>query len=132
MSHIVEAKTSIQNPNPVLLRQAVELVAQQLEGGRVADHYFTYAGKRVPARLALFSDVIERGIGIIVKKETGELTFIGDPFMYEEVAEAAQQQIVQTYVSLATMQALQQMGYQTTAEDGEEGQIYLTGVSQYA
>lgn len=131
MSHIVEAKTSIQNPNVVLLRQTVELVAQQLEGGRVADHYFTYAGKRVAARLALFSDEIHRGIGIIVKG-TGELTFIGDPFLYEERAEAAQQQIVQTYVSLATMQALQQMGYQTAAEDGEEGRIYLTGVSQYA
>ena len=132
MSHIVEAKTSIQNPNVTLLRQAVELVAKQFAGGRLADHYFTYAGKRVAARLALFSDEIHRGIGIIVKKETGELTFIGDPFTYEEVAEAAQQQIVQTYVSLATMQALQQMGYQTTAEDGEEGQVYLTGVSQYA
>ncbi len=131
MSHIVEAKTSIQNPNGALLRQAVQVVAQQHDGGRVVDHYLTYAGKRVASRLAIFTDVIHRGIGIIVK-ETGELTFIGDPFMYETQAEAVQQQIIQTYVSLATMQALQQMGYQTTAEDGEEGQMCLTGVSQYA
>jgi hypothetical protein len=131
MSHIVVARTSIQNPNTLLLRQAVELVAKQHSGGRLADHYLTYRGKRVVARLALFTDDIHRGFAIVVK-ETGELSFIGDPFLYEEEAEAVQQQIVQTYVSLATMQALQQMGYQTTAEDGEEGQVVLTGVSQYA
>jgi hypothetical protein len=131
MSHIVEAKTSIQNPNLALLRQAVELVAQQQEGGRVANHYLTYAGKRVSTRLAIFTNVIHRGIGILIK-ESGELTFIGDPFMYETQAEAVQQQIIQTYVSLATMQALQQMGYVTSAEDGEEGQVILTGVNQYA
>lgn len=131
MSHVVEAKTSILNPNLALLRQAVEVVAHQHTDGRVADHYLTYAGKRVRARLAIFTDVIHRGIGIVVK-DSGELTFIGDPFMYEQEAEAVQQQIIQTYVSLATMQALQQMGYATTAEDGEEGQIYLTGVIQYA
>ncbi len=132
MSHVVEAKTSIVHPNVVLLRQALEVVAGQHDGGRVADHYLTYAGKRVRVRLALFSNVIHRGIGIVIKKETGELAFIGDPFTYESEAEAAQQQIIQTYVSLASMQALQQMGYTATAEDGEEGQIYLTGVSQYA
>lgn len=131
MSHVVEAKTSILNPNLALLRQAVELVAQQREGGRVANHYLTYAGKRVGTRLAIFTNVIHRGIGILIK-ESGELTFIGDPFMYETESEAVQQQIIQSYVSLATMQALQQMGYTTSAEDGEEGQVYLTGVSQYA
>ena len=131
MSHIVEAKTSILNPNTALLRQAVEVVAQQHSGGRTADYYLTYAGKRVRARLAIFTDDIHRGIGIIVK-DSGELSFIGDPFLYEEQAEVVQQQIVQTYVSLATMQALQQMGYATTAEDGEEGQVLLKGVAHYA
>ena len=119
MSHVVEAKTSIHNPNVALLQQAVELVAHQHEGGRLS------------ARLALFTSVIHRGIGIIVK-DSGQLTFKGDPYGYEAEAEAVQQQILQTYVSLATMQALQQMGYQTTAEDGVEGQVYLTGVSNYA
>jgi hypothetical protein len=132
MSHIVHAKTSITNPHLDLLRQAVEVVAGQLKGGRVDNHYLTYARKRIAARLSLFSDEIFRGIAIVIKKETGELTFVGDPYGYHEVAEAVQQQIVQTYVALATMQALTQMGYQASAEDGEEGQVYLTGVSQYA
>jgi hypothetical protein len=131
MSHVVEAKTSILNPTMTLLQQAVEIVAQQHTGGRVTDHYLTFARKRVGARVAIFTDVMKRGMGIIVKG-SGELTFIGDYFFYEAEAQAVQQQIVQTYVSLATMQALQQMGYQTTVEDGEEGQVYLTGVSQYA
>ena len=131
MSHVVEATTSILNPDRALLRQAVELVAQQHEGGRLEKSYMTYAGRRVAALMVLYTNEIHRGIGILVK-ETGELAFKGDPFGYEEQFEAAQQQIMQTYVSLATMQVLQQMGYQTTAEDGEEGQIYLTGVNHYA
>ena len=131
MSHVVEAKTSIHNPNVALLQQAVELVAHQHVGGRLSNHYFTYGRQRVSARLALFTSVIHRGIGIIVK-DSGQLAFKGDPYGYEAEAATVQQQIVQTYVSLATMQALQQMGYQTTAEDGEEGQVHLTGVSHYA
>jgi hypothetical protein len=131
MSHIVEAKTTIENPDIALLRQAAELVAQQHSGGRVADHYLTYYGDRKSTTLAIFTRTMHRGIGIIVKSN-GELVFEGDPFMVEEQFEGIQQQLVQTYVSLATMQALQMMGYQTTVEEGQEGQLILTGVNQYA
>ena len=131
MSHIVEAKTSVKNPDMTLLRQTVELVAQQHSGGRLADHYLSYAGKRQPVQLSLFTNELHRGMGMKVKP-TGELTFIGDFWEREESAKQTQQQIVQTYVGLATMRALQQMGYQATAEEGEQGQLILTGVSQYA
>jgi hypothetical protein len=134
MSHIVEAKTSIKNPNMVLLRQALELVAQQHVGGYLKDHYLSYYDECQPlaSKLAIFTDVVERGIGVVIKQKTGDLTFIGDPYCYENEAEALQRQIIQTYVSLATMQALQTMGYIASAEDGEEGEIVLTGVHHYA
>ena len=117
MSHIVEAKTSITHPDVALLNRAVELVAQQHTGGRIADYYLSFSGQQQPTRLAIITDDLHRGMGIIVKR-TGELTFKGDYWGKQELAES--------------MQALQQMGYQTTAEDGEEGQVVLTGVSQYA
>jgi hypothetical protein len=128
MSHIVEAKTSIKNPDAALLRQAVELVAQQ-HSGRIQEYYLTYGRQRKRARLAIHTDEIFRGIGVVVAEEGGALTFVGDPYGYEDAAEALQQQILQTYVSLATMQALAALGYQTTAEDGESGRVILTGVS---
>jgi len=42
MSHIVEAKTKIKNPDRTLLRQAVEIVAGQYPGGKLQDYYYTY------------------------------------------------------------------------------------------
>ncbi len=131
MSHIVEAKTSIKNPDSALLSQAVELVAQQHSGGRVTDYYLSFSGQHQPARLSIITDDLHRGMGILVKK-TGELTFKGDYWGRQTLAESLQQQILQTYVSLATMQSLRQMGYEASAEDGEEGQVILTGVNQYA
>ena len=38
MSHIVEARTKIQNPDAALLRQALEIVAGAHEGGHVEQH----------------------------------------------------------------------------------------------
>ncbi len=131
MSHIVEAKTAIKYPDASLLHQAAELVAGQHKGGHLEDHYLMYGGKEIKTPLALFTKTIHRGIGLVVN-DMGELTFIGDPWGCEEEFEAAQNQLVQTYVSVATMQALQQMGYSASAEEDEEGQIILTGVNQYA
>lgn len=127
MSHIVEAKTQIKNPNLALLRQAVELLAQQHPGGEIRDYYYTFERKQRRTSLALFTNLMRRGMAVEVKK--GELTFIGDSYGYEEDYQQIQQQIVQTYVSLATMQALQALGYQTTAEDGEGGQVVIAGVT---
>lgn len=128
MSHIVEAKTQITNPTMTLLRQAVELVAGQQPGGRLANHYLSYFGKKHRVDLALVTDEVYRGIGIQVKP-TGELSFIGDFYGYEELARSLQQRIVQTYVGLATMEALQALGYQASASEGENGQLILTGVT---
>ena len=129
MSHIVQAKTSIKNPDLALLTQAVKLVAQQHPGGRIADYYLTFARSRRDAQVAIFTSELDRGMGLKIKKTTGELTFIGDYWGHEELAAQIQQHILQTYVSLATMQALAAMGYQASAVEGEQGQLVLVGVS---
>jgi hypothetical protein len=127
MSHISVMSTTITSPDRVLLRQAVEVVANQLAGGKVRDYYLTYRRQRRKATLAIADDTMYRGMAIQVNE--GKLAFVGDNYGCEEHYEEVQQQIVQTYVSLATMRALEALGYQTSVEDGQAGQVVLTGVS---
>ncbi|HYU77184.1 MAG TPA: hypothetical protein VEL31_31325 [Ktedonobacteraceae bacterium] len=128
MSHIVEAKTAIVQPDTALLHQAATLVAQQ-HAGTLETFYLDYYGKRHSAPLAIHIPELRRGIGIKVDETTGELTFVGDSWGVVAMYQQVQQEILQTYVSLATMQALQQMGYSTQALDGEQGQVVIQGVT---
>ena len=127
MSHIVEARTTIQNPNLDLLRQTLEIVAGAHEGGHVEDHILDYGRRRQPisSGLAVFTGRVFRGIGIEID-EAGMLSFKGDPWQVQEAFNLLQQQIVQTYVSLATMAALRQMGYTAEASQ-EEQQVVIRG-----
>ena len=129
MSHIVEARTTIQHPGLALLRQAAEIVASAPEGGRVEDHILDYGRHRqaISSGLAVFTGRVFRGIGIEID-EAGMLSFKGDPWAVQQEFTQLQQEIVQTYVSLATMQALQAMGYSTEASQ-EEQQVIIRGVA---
>jgi hypothetical protein len=129
MSHIVEARTKIQNPDVALLRQALEVVASAHEGGHVEDHILDYGRRRqaISSGLAVFTGRVFRGIGIEID-EAGTLSFRGDPWNVRDEFTQLQQEIVQTYVSLATMQALQQMGYSAAASQ-EEQQVVIRGVA---
>lgn len=129
MSHIVEARTTIQHPDLALLRQAMEIVAGAHEGGRVDDHILNYGRRRQPlaSGLAVFTKRVFRGIGIEID-DAGKLSFKGDPWAVHEEFEELQQEIIQTYVSLATMAALQQMGYNAEASQ-EEQQVVIRGVA---
>lgn len=130
MSHIVEAKTSVVNPDRTLLNQATQLVAQQHQEGHIETYYLDFSRRRHPVALAIFTKEIQRGIGITVNEQTGELTFVGDSWAVERQYKQIQQEILQTYVSLATMQALQAMGYSSEALEGATGgQVVIQGVS---
>jgi hypothetical protein len=56
---------------------------------------------------------------------------VGDSWGVQRSYEHLQQEILQMYVSLATMQALQAMGYSSQALEGEvgTGQVVIQGVS---
>jgi|SRR5579859_1897956 len=127
MSHIAEMATTIENPDRALLRQAVELVANQYEGGEIRTYYQNFYQEEFRVPLAIATAVMYRGMAILVKEK--KLTFVGDGWGYEDLFQQVQQQIIQVYISLATVQALQALGYQTTVEDGQEGQVILTGVN---
>ena len=129
MSHIVEARTTIQHPDLALLRQAAEIVASAHEGGHVEDHILDYGRRRqaISSGLAVFTGRVFRGIGIEID-EAGMLSFKGDPWAVQAAFNQLQQEIIQTYVSLATMQALQAMGY-TAEANQEEQQVVIRGVA---
>jgi len=129
MSHIVEARTTIQHPDLALLRQTAEIVAGAHEGGHVEDHILDYGRRRqaMASGLAVFTGRVFRGIGIAIDAG-GTLSFTGDPWAVQEEFTQLQQEIVQTYVSLATMAALQQMGY-TAQANQEDAQIVIRGVA---
>src|SRR5258708_839324 len=101
MSHIVEARTTIQNPDQVLLRQTLDIVASAHEGGRVEDHILDFGRRRqaISSGLAVFTGRVFRGIGIEITGE-GLLSFKGDPWQVREEFTQLQQEIIQTYVSL--------------------------------
>lgn len=129
MSHIVEARTQIQHPDVALLRQTLDIIAGAHEGGHVEQHFLDFSGRpqSVSTGLAVFTGQVHRGIGIEITHE-GMLTFKGDPWRVQDAFSLLQQEIVQTYVSLATMQALQAMGYTADASQ-EDTQIVIRGVA---
>lgn len=129
MSHIVQAKTTITNPNLALLGESLQIVAGAHEGGRVEDHILNYSRRRqeVNTRLAVFTEQLTRGIGIELTPE-GEMQFTGDPWLVDTAFQQIQQEIVQTYVSLATMRALEQMGYSSEASQVDQ-QVVIRGVT---
>jgi len=129
MSHIVQAKTTIHNPNLDLLGEALQIVAGAHEGGRVDDHILNYSRRpqEVNTHLAVYTRRLQRGIGIELTPE-GAMQFTGDPWMVETEFEQIQQEIVQTYISLATMQALKAMGYTVEASQVEQ-QVIIRGVT---
>ncbi len=116
------------DPDTALLHQAATLIAQQ-HAGTVEEFYLDYYGKRHHAPLAIHTPQLRRGMGITVVSSTGELTFVGDSWGVQSMYQQIQQELLQTYVSLSTMQALQQMGYSTQALDGEQGYVVIQGVS---
>lgn len=130
MSHIVEAKTSIVNPNRQLLAQAVNLVAQQHNGSVQTSYRDWYRHEHeVSTGLVIVTDHLFRGVGVEIDQETGALTFVGDPWGVNDLFEQVQQEVVQVYVALASMQALQSLGYQTQATDGQNREVMIQGVS---
>lgn len=129
MSHIVQAKTAIRNPDLAFLREALQIVAGAHKGGRVDDHILDYYRREqaVSTHLAVYTRKLQRGIGINLTPE-GEMQFTGDPWMAEAEFEQIQQEIVQTYISLATIRSLEQMGYSSEASQVEQ-QVVIRGVT---
>ncbi len=157
MSHIEEAKTNLvftdlaalirqgqaeavaAHPCLALLRGAVTMVANQY-GGEIRPYYYSYRYRRESANTGLALHIPEtaerhlpqalpRGIGLDIDVQTGTLCFRGDSWDVDKnFYQHVQQQILQKYMVLAHMAALQQMNYQVSTEVSE-GRVMITGVA---
>ncbi|HZT34656.1 MAG TPA: hypothetical protein VFA15_01960, partial [Nitrososphaera sp.] len=104
----------------------------------VTDHCFDWRMNtlKVTTGLALIiPGRMKRGIGMNIDPMTGALSFIGDSFSFDKSVEPLYEQvkgeIKQTYIALATMQALAEMGYnvQATQDETQQGLLVLQGVA---
>lgn len=140
----------------VRIRQAVGIVASQYQPYRswhargyqqewlVTDFYLNWTmqecrtyhapneRKAYPVKLGLFVEGLTRGIGIFIHPVTGELRFVGDAAGVQTLFTQLKNQIVQTYTALQFQAVLAEIGYQTSLQSGEQGQLILRGVSYAA
>jgi len=107
MSHISVFKTKIVNPNPELVRQVMEALAQHLNAKLLVNQSYRDWYGNIHADHIL---VVEgRGIGVRVGEK---LEIVGDPYGWENKFYSLRRQIIQNYVHFALLQQLQNMGYQ--------------------
>jgi hypothetical protein len=105
-------------------------VAEANRQTRITTYYKDWYGHAVECGLGIFVPGLERGMGIVAGSQTQAqaqmqaqsgttpteqeqvlLKFVGDFYGCQSLASQVQKQIVQTYISLATMRVLQQLGY---------------------
>ena len=120
MSHVSVFKTKINNPNPQLVHQVMQALAQQLNAQLLVNQ--SYEDKYVTVE-ADYILVLPNGRAIGVN--VGEvLKIVGDSYGWQSQYRQLRQQIVQTYVHFALLQQLQKMGYQlTNVQQLENGAI---------
>jgi len=120
MSHVSVFKTKINNPNPQLVHQVMQALAQQLNAQLLINQNYRDKYVTVEADYIL---VLPNGRAIGVN--VGEvLKIVGDSYGWRSQYQQLQQQIVQTYVHFALLQQLQKMGYQpSNVQQLENGAI---------
>jgi len=127
MSHFSLIKIKIRNPDPALLRRAVEMIAEEL-GGELVTRIRDYYGRTMEVQIGIVNDTFQRGVGVRVN-EHGEVEVVGDFFLIPSSAVARfKELLVRNYTALALHAALAQLGYRVQAQK-VEGRIFIRGVA---
>jgi len=145
MSHIASYKSKIvlervaeegvplqQDPGWHLLREALETLADEL-GGEVTDYIYDYFGRQRKCDLALITPLFPRGVGIEVRRTTGEVMFLYDDYGdYQGASRHLCDRIMQSFAALAVARAFQTLNYEVEMEQGRnrygERTILVRGV----
>ncbi|MEM3793289.1 MAG: hypothetical protein QXS76_00120 [Candidatus Bathyarchaeia archaeon] len=115
MSHFALIGIKIRNPNLQLLRAAIERVAKELGAQAVKEIEDFYGNKNRDFIMAIRSPAFRRGIG--VKVEGGEVKVVGDFYGVSQSAlENFQNALARQYAALATVAALNRIGYRPTIQ----------------
>ncbi|MCL6580429.1 MAG: hypothetical protein K6U08_02280 [Firmicutes bacterium] len=117
-------KDGLPDPTWELMRQAVEVTAQEL-GGTVGDHILDAYGRTFRCEFAVTTPAFPRGVGVRVGPD-GEVTFVYDHYDaegrgYRRAAAEISERITQNYAALAVARALAEMNYSVEIDEAQEG-----------
>jgi hypothetical protein len=131
MSHIGTYSASLGQVNTDLLKQVLDIVAQQV-GGTVSDSIKDYNGNTLknwdgePILGAIKTDKVSRGIGLTIKN--GTLKFVGDNYGCENQFSKLKGEIELTYEltykKLALVRALKEIGYEVEVNVNDFGTVF--------
>ncbi len=101
-----------QDPGWELLNEAVWACAEEMNldvGHSIKDYY----GRHVHCDWSLSGPAFDRGMGIKVHRDTGDVTFICDSYGgYEKIAGEIKEKTVQNYIALCVTKALSSLNYE--------------------
>ncbi len=107
-----KGKTVEQDPGWEILNEAVWACAEEMDmdvGNNIRDYY----GRTVYCDWSLSGPSFDRGIGINVDRETGEVTFICDSYGgFEKIAGEIKENVVQNYIALCVTKAFTALNYE--------------------
>jgi len=128
---IAEGKPAEEDPGWEILAQAVETVAEELDG-RVETSIQDYFGRRAGCDFAVTCPRFPRGVGVRVSRDTGRVSYLFDDYGgYERAASEICDAITQAFVSLAVSRALETMNYEVEVEERQAGsrkEVLVRGV----
>jgi hypothetical protein len=107
VSHISKNETHIRQVHPGILQDALNRVIAGNQGMTASKTYKNWGMKNCSCDVALHVDGIPRGLGINYLDRTKGLEFIGDFYGVDGKIKMLQNQIVQTYMAMATKRALE-------------------------
>lgn len=130
MSHVSSYKTDIKLENalergrPVeedpgwdILREAVFAAAEEFDMDvtrTITDFY----GRSILCDWALVGPGFPRGLGVVVDKKTGEVSFVADAYGgYERIAGDLKNRIVQNYSAICVTRALSELNYSVEVDE---------------
>ncbi len=130
MSHIssyqtdIKLQTALEQGRPVeedpgwdILQEAVWACAEEM-GLDVGHSIRDYYGRSIYCDWSLTGPIFDRGLGVKVERDTGDVTFVCDSYGgYERLAGQIKERVVQNYVTLCVTRALASLNYEVEMEE---------------
>ncbi|HHY11889.1 MAG TPA: hypothetical protein GX529_04585 [Firmicutes bacterium] len=112
-----QGKSVEQDPGWEILNEAVWACAEEMNldvGHSIRDYY----GRLVYCDWSLAGPAFDRGIGIRVNRDTGDVMFICDSYGgYERIAGEIKEKVIQNYIALCVTRALSSLNYEVEVEE---------------
>lgn len=99
------------SPCMEIMRLAMNKIAEE-HGGRLTDHYLDCQNKRHGVDLAIHTPGLPRGIGMVIDRRSGQVSFhFESRDANQREAEAICRDVARAYSVIAILRATQRLGY---------------------